>query len=154
MISRCPEISNNSGRVKRVVIYRDDLTEIVDENKRNRESEARKADKLIDKGVENYLQQLRSLDVVSTLKAYHKKSELTRDIELEKALKQLAKGENAEQVLAQLARNLTSRFMHLPSIAMKQASADGHEDKVGWAHQLFELQIEKEPEDENNKEIP
>ena len=149
------DIEQQVGELSDIYLYTiDDLTEIVDENKRNRESEARKADKLIDKGVDNYLQQLRSLDVVSTLKAYRQKSEQTRDIELEKALKQLAKGENAEQVLTQLARNLTNKFMHLPSIAMKKASADGREDRVGWAHQLFGLQIDKEPEDENNKETP
>lgn len=149
------DIEQQVGELSDIYLYTiDDLTGIVDENKRNRESEARKADKLIDKGVDNYLQQLRSLDMVSTLKAYRQKSEQTRDIELEKALKQLSKGENAEQVLTQLARNLTNKFMHLPSIAMKKASADGREDRVGWAHQLFGLQIAKEPEDENNKETP
>ncbi len=140
------DIEEQVGELSDIYLYTvDDLTEIVDENKRNRESEARKADKLIDKGVENYLQQLRSLDVVSTLKAYRQQSEQTRDIELEKALKQLAKGENAEQVVTQLARSLTNKFMHKPSIEMKKASADGREDKVGWAHQLFGLQVDEEP---------
>ncbi|ARN74671.1 glutamyl-tRNA reductase [Oceanicoccus sagamiensis] len=144
------DIEEQVGELSDIYLYTvDDLTEIVDENKRNRESEARKADKLIDKGVENYLQQLRSLDVVSTLKAYRQQSEQTRDIELEKALKQLAKGESAERVVTQLARSLTNKFMHKPSIEMKKASAEGHEDRVSWAHQLFGLQVDQEPEEKD-----
>ncbi|MDG1773139.1 MAG: glutamyl-tRNA reductase [Oceanicoccus sp.] len=148
------DIEEQVGELSDIYLYTvDDLTEIVDENKRNRESEARKADKLIDQGVDNYLQQLRSLDVVSTLKAYRQLSEQTRDIELERALKQLAKGESAEQVVTQLARSLTNKFMHRPSIEMKKASADGREDKVGWAHQLFglhvdvDVDVDKEPKE-------
>ncbi len=134
------DIEEQVGELDDIYLYTvDDLTEIVDENKRNRESEARKADKIIAEGIENYLQQLRSLDVVETLKNYRSQYEKTRDIELEKALRLLAKGEQAEQVLAQLARNLTNKFLHKPSIEMKKASIEGREELIGWAHELFGL---------------
>ncbi len=136
------DIEEQVGELNDVYLYTvDDLTEIIDENKRNRESEARKADKLIDEGIDNYLQRLRSLDVVSTLKAYRSQSEQTRDNELAKALTQLAKGEDAEQVVTQLARNLTNKLMHSPSLEMKKASAEGREDLISWAHHLFGLTV-------------
>lgn len=141
------DIEVQVGELDDIYLYTvDDLTEIVDENKRNRETEAGKADKLIDEGIENYLQRLRSLDVVSTLKAYRSQAEKLRDIELDKSLKQLAKGESAEEVLNQLARNLTNKLLHKPSIEMKKASAKGREDLIGWANELFGLEDdEKKP---------
>jgi glutamyl-tRNA reductase len=139
------DIEEQVGELDDIYLYTvDDLTEIVDNNKRNRESEARKADKIIDEGIDNYLQRLRSLNVVSTLKSYRSQSEQVRDVELEKALRQLAKGEEAEQVLTQLARSLTNKFMHKPSIEMKKASAEGREELVSWAHELFDLPVDND----------
>lgn len=134
------DIEEQVGELDDIYLYTvDDLTEIVDNNKRNRESEAHKADKLIDEGIENYLLRMRSLDVVSTLKAYRSQSEITRDRELEKALKQLARGDDAEQVISQMARNLTNKLIHHPSIELKKASANGREDLINWAQDLFGL---------------
>ncbi|WP_101759748.1 glutamyl-tRNA reductase [Oceanicoccus sp. KOV_DT_Chl] len=146
------DIEEQVGELDDIYLYTvDDLTEIVDENKRSRESEARKADKIIAAGIENYLQQLKSLNVVETLKQYRSQSEQARDIELEKALKLLAKGDDAEQVLTQLARNLTNKFMHKPSIEMKKASVAGREDLISWAHDLFGLASDEKP-NVNDKE--
>lgn len=137
------DIEEQVGELSDVYLYTvDDLTDIIDENKRNRESEALKAEELIEQGIENYLQKLRSLDVVATLKTYRSRSELIRDAELDKALKLLAKGEDAEQVLTIMARNLTNKFMHQPSIEMKKAGASGREELIGWAHELFGLNQE------------
>lgn len=121
----------------------DDLTEIIDENRRNRESEVIKADVIIDEGVADYLQRLRSLDVVSTLTAFRRSAEDTRNTELDKALKNLAKGESPDRVLSQLARNLTNKLIHKPSIAMKEAGAQGREDLISWTHDLFGLDVDQ-----------
>ncbi|MFA7553755.1 MAG: glutamyl-tRNA reductase [Spongiibacteraceae bacterium] len=137
------DIEEQVGELNDVYLYTvDDLTEIVDENMRNRQSEARKADKLIDEGIEHYHQRLRALDVVSTLKAYRQQSEQTRDAELEKALKQLAKGEPAEKILNQLARSLTNKFMHTPSIEMKKASVEGRDEFISHAQGLLGLTVD------------
>ncbi len=119
----------------------DDLIEIVDENRRSRESEAVKADVIVDQGVDEYLQRLRSLDVVSTLRVFRTKAEQLRDSELEKAHKQLAKGLPVEDVMGQLARNLTNKLIHNPSIALKKASSEGREDVIAWSHDLLGLDI-------------
>ena len=134
------DIEGQVGELTDIYLFTvDDLTEIVDENKRSRQFEALKADKIIDEGVVNYLQHVRSLDVVSTLKSYRSQSEQLRDAELDKALKQLTKGEPPEQVITQLARNLTNKLMHKPSIELKRASAEGKVDLINWASHLFGL---------------
>lgn len=141
------DIEEQVGELSDVYLYSvDDLTEIVDENMRNRESEARKADKLIDHGIHLYQQQLRSLDSVETLKSYRSNGEAIRDIELEKALKLLAKGDSPEEVMATLARNMANKFMHKPTIEMKKASADGREELISWANDLFGLSSQEDHE--------
>lgn len=134
------DIEEQVAELDDVYLYTvDDLTDIVDTNRRNRECEARKADVIIDAGVDNFLQSLRTLDVVATLKHFRSKAETTRDGELEKALKQLGKGDDPKRVLEMLARNLTNKLIHSPSIQMKKASAEGREDIIAWTQQLFEL---------------
>ncbi len=117
----------------------DDLKEIVDSNLKNREQEARKADEIIAECVDNYYRQLRALDAVSTVKALRGKMEELRDTELEKARHALALGEPAEQVLAQLARNLTNKLLHSPSSQLRRASALGRNEVINWSRELFEL---------------
>lgn len=146
------DIEEQVGELNDIYLYTvDDLTEIIDENKRNRESEARKADTIIDDGISHYFQQLRALDVVSTLKAYRNQAERMRDVELEKALKSLQKGNAADQVLAQLARALTNKLIHNPSIKMKKASAEGRDDLIAWTHDLFDLALDDELSDSDRK---
>ncbi len=117
----------------------DDLREIVDENKRARESEARKADQMIVEALEGWQARLRSRDAVDTIKDYRAKAERLRDAELERALRQLAKGEDASAVLEQLARGLTNKLIHSPTTQIKEAGAKGRSDLVGWARELLQL---------------
>ena len=134
------DIEEQVGELNDIYLYTvDDLTEIIDTNRRNRESEARKADVIIEEGVRNYVQTLRSLEAVDTLRSFRNKSEQLRDIELDKAMRQLAKGDAPEKVLTMLARNLTNKLIHSPSIQMKKATAEGREEVLGWTQELFEL---------------
>lgn len=134
------DIEEQVSELNDIYLYTvDDLTEIVDENKRSRETEARKADVIVDQGVEDYLTHLRSLDVVSVLKRYRSKAEQIRDDELDKALKQIEKGADPKEALQYLARNLTNKLIHSPSVQMKKAGADGRSEVIAWTHELFEL---------------
>jgi glutamyl-tRNA reductase len=118
----------------------DDLRDIIETNKRAREDEARKADQLVDQGVEEFERSRRELDAVATLRAYRTQAEQIRDAELDKALKQLAAGTRPEEVLSDLARLLTNKLIHTPSVQIKKASADGRPDVLAWYQELFGLQ--------------
>lgn len=134
------DIEPEVGELDDVYLYTiDDLTEIVDENRRAREHEARKADIIIDEGVRQFHQQLRALDAVSTVRAYRRKAEQLRDAELQRALKRLARGDNPEAVLQQFARGLTNKLLHSPSAQLRKASAEGRQDVIQWTRELFEL---------------
>lgn len=134
------DIEEQVGELDDIYLYTvDDLKEIVDESRKSRESEARKADQIIAAGVDEFYQQLRSLNAVSTVKALRTKAEMLRDAEVEKALRALARGEEPESVLQGLARNLTNKLLHSPSSQMRRASAMGRNEIIGWSRELFEL---------------
>lgn len=117
----------------------DDLRDIVEHNKRSRQDEAHKADQIILDAVIDWEAQLRSLDAVDTVKEYRARAEQLRDAELQRALRQLSKGESAELVLEQLAKGLTNKLLHSPTTQIKEAGAKGRSDLVNWARELFQL---------------
>lgn len=136
------DIEPQVGELDDIYLYTvDDLKDIIDENKKSRQSEACKADVIIDQGVEAFQNQMRSLDAVATLRAYRSHAETMRDNELEKAMRQLENGSRPEEVLCNLARGLTNKLIHTPSVQMKKASAEGRTDMVAWTQQLFGLSI-------------
>jgi glutamyl-tRNA reductase len=134
------DIEPQVGELDDIYLYTvDDLKEIVDEGRKSREKEARKADFIIEAGVEEFYQQLRALNAVSTVKALRTKAEALRDAELEKALRALARGEAPQEVLSGLARNLTNKLLHSPSSQMRKASAMGRNEVINWSRELFEI---------------
>jgi glutamyl-tRNA reductase len=117
----------------------DDLREIVEENKRARQGEAHKAGDIITLALTDWESQLRALDAVDTVRAFRAKAEQLRDTELDRALRNLARGDDAEQVLEQLARGLTNKLIHSPTTQIKEAGAKGRTDLIHWARELFQL---------------
>jgi len=135
------DIEEQVGELDDVYLYTvDDLHAVIDENKKSRVAAADKAEEIIAEGVELYRRQQRSLNALATIKAYRKKAESLRDVELQKALNALETGGNPEQILQQLARNLTNKLIHSPTAHLKEASASGQTQVVQLAHALFDLQ--------------
>ena len=134
------DIEAQVGELRDVYLYSvDDLREIVEKNLRSRQGEARKADVIIAAGIREYQQALRSRDAVDTVKALRSLAEQWRDAEVEKALKALSRGEPAQQVLAALARSLTNKLIHNPSIELRRASAEGRREVLTIARNLLGL---------------
>ncbi|HWQ95652.1 MAG TPA: glutamyl-tRNA reductase, partial [Gammaproteobacteria bacterium] len=70
---------------------------------------------------------------------YRGKAEQTRDQELENARRLLAQGRDPEHVMHLLARALTNKLIHTPSIQMKQAGFEGRLELLQAARELFDL---------------
>jgi len=117
----------------------DDLHAVIDENKKSRLAAVDKAEVIIDEGVAIYRRQLRELDAVSTIRAYRSQMEMLRDGEVQKAQRALQSGADANAVLQQLARNLTNKIIHTPTTVLKDASANGRNDVIRIAQELFDL---------------
>lgn len=117
----------------------DDLKDIIEENVRQREDAAKDAVEIIEAGSADFMRQLRTLDAVTTLKAFRNHAEDIRNIELEKALKRLQKGDEPEKVLNTLANLLTNKLIHQPTVQMRDASAQGRKEVMEWVQELYQL---------------
>lgn len=134
------DIEPEVGDLRDVYLYSvDDLREIVDQNLRSRQSEARKADLMIAEGVRAHLEELRSLAAVDSVKEYRRMAEDLRQRELDRALGALARGEEPQVVLAKLARGITNKLIHAPTAGLKRASQEGREDLLVGARRLLGL---------------
>lgn len=135
------DIEAQVGDLRDVYLYSvDDLREIVDTNLRSRRDEATKADGIIAEGVEQYLQEVRSLGALDAVKEYRTMAEQLRQRELQRAQRALAKGDDPEQVLEVLSRGLTNKLIHTPTAGLKKASAEGRQDLLDNACDLLGLE--------------
>ena len=134
------DIEAQVGELRDVYLYSvDDLRDIVDQNLRGRQTEARKADVIIAEGVLSHREAEHSLAAVDTVKEYRMVADKLREEELQRALRLLSRGENPEQVLAQMARGLTQKLIHAPSAGLRKISAGGRDDLMQTARKLLGL---------------
>ncbi len=132
------DIEPEVGDLADVYLYTvDDLREVIEDNVRSRQLAAIEAEELIIVGADNFLAQLRSLDAVNVVRSYREQAEQIQAQELEKALRQLKNGRPPEQVLQQLARNLTNKLIHTPSVQLRKAGQEGQTEKLNWARELL-----------------
>ena len=134
------DIEPEVGELDDVYLYTvDDLQQVVEQNMQSRQAAAKEADKIIDIQVVDFMQWVKSLDSVPTIRALRENAAALRDTELKLAQQRLARGEDPQKVLAQLARALTNKFTHAPSSALQQADHDGNADLLNAARKLFNL---------------
>ncbi|PVZ15940.1 MULTISPECIES: glutamyl-tRNA reductase [unclassified Pseudomonas] len=134
------DIEPEVGELEDVYLYSvDDLHEVVAENLKSRQGAAQAAEDMVAAGVGEFMGRLRGLAAVDVLRAYRQQAERLRDDELQKAQRALANGASAEQALALLARGLTNKLLHAPSVQLKKFSAEGRVEALATAQELFAL---------------
>jgi len=115
----------------------DDLQSVINENMESRLQAADQAREIISTQVSQFLNWQRSLgavDVIAQIRQHVQ--ELNHEV-LKKAKKQLAAGQDAEQVLEFLANTLTNKFLHQPSTQLRLASQENRDDILDIAQSLF-----------------
>ena len=115
----------------------DDLHEVIKENLKSREQAAQQAEEIIDVQVERFMAWLRGNDAVATIRDYRRKAEQQRDQVLDKAQQMLANGKDPQQVLEFLARTLTNKLTHEPSVRIRRAAENGDNELLQTALELF-----------------
>lgn len=134
------DIEPEVGQISDAYLYSvDDIRDVIEDNVKSRAQAAEQASAIIERGVEEYQRQLRALNAVATLRAFRDNADAIRQAELEKALRSLDKGVAADRVLESLARGITNKLIHTPSVQMKKASAEGREDLVTLVQELYQL---------------
>lgn len=105
----------------------DDLEQVVNEGLVNRQEAAVDAETIVSVRVNNFMDWLQTRESVPIIKAIREQAEITRQAEVEKALKQLQNGEDPEKVLAMLSQGLTNKFLHAPSHALNSSKGELHD---------------------------
>lgn len=134
------DIETEVGDLDDVYLYTvDDLKDVIDEGVRSRQEAAKVAEVMIEEGLATFLEVERSLDAVGSIRDYRQRMEALRDVELERAMALLAKGEEPHLVMQRLARGLTNKMMHAPTVQIKKASALGDQESLGLLQTMFDL---------------
>ncbi len=121
----------------------DDLQQVIDENMKSRREAAAQAEDIIEVQTGHFMDWLKSLDAVPAIRAYRDHASAIGDAELEKARRQLASGEDPQQVLESLARNIINKLAHDPSVNLRHAVEQGQTSLLETVRTLFSLKDRK-----------
>ena len=132
------DIEPEVNKLDDVYLYTvDDLKEVINENLENRQQAAEQAHEIIDEKVEHYLDWQRSLVAVDVISELRSTAMDFSDAVLKKSMKQLAAGQDPEDVLTFLVHTLTNKFLHQPSTELRKAGEEERHDLIQAARRLF-----------------
>jgi glutamyl-tRNA reductase len=152
------DIEPSVGDIENVYLYNiDDLKKVADENIKDREKEARKAEAIVQDEVIKFVNWYHSLEVAPTIVALRKKFEEIRKRELEKTFSLHPNLSDKERrSLEALTSAIINKILHTPSTLLKQtneeAMADLYLDTLRTLFQLPETSSEVFDQDEKEDE--
>lgn len=105
----------------------DDLQNIVAQNLQSRQEAAMQAEAMIATGVADFMQWLQLQDNIDWVRDYRERCDIVKTELVQRALNQLANGQDAEKVIQEMATRLSNRLMHAPTKTIRHLLQD---DKV------------------------
>lgn len=117
----------------------DDLNEVIEENLAARREAAAEAEQLITASVQEFLRSLRVRDSGSMIRAFRQKARQLADDEMAVALHQLEQGQDPREVLQKFSRSLTNKWLHDPTLKIREASAENRSELLDAAAELLNL---------------
>lgn len=116
----------------------DDLRDTLEQGLDTRRHAAEKAREVIAERTVAFMEWQASLDLVTgTIRAFRRRMEYACEAELQRALRQLQRGDNPASVLTRFASALTQKMLHAPSVQLRQAGLSGRRDILQLAGELF-----------------
>ena len=115
------------------------VAEVVRDGQDARQGAVQEAEVIIDSCVANFIHWMESREVVPTIRALRDNAERHRRHEMEKALRLLAKGEDAAKVLESLSNGLTNKFLHAPTHTLNQVQAAERDAFLDMVHRIYHL---------------
>ena len=138
------DVESEVAELDDVFLYTvDDIAEVVKDGLEARQGAVKEAEVIIESGVSDFIHWMESRGVVPTIRALRDRAELYRCQEVEKAMRQLAKGESPDKVIVALSRGLANKFLHAPTHALNQAHGSDRDSFVEVVHRLHHLHPEE-----------
>ena len=100
----------------------DDLQQLVDENRQQREVAAGDAKVVISEEVARFLQDARAKEAGPAIRALRQQADVIRQQTLEQAQRMVSAGKSTDEAMEFLANTLTNRLLHAPTQALRQAA--------------------------------
>jgi glutamyl-tRNA reductase len=136
------DIEPKVGDIENVYLYNiDDLQKVANENIKDREKEAQRAEAIVQDEVVKFVNWYRSLDVTPTIVALRKKFEEIRKKELEKTLSLHPNlSDKEKKSLEALTSAIINKILHTPITLLKQTNEEAMADLyLDALHALFGL---------------
>ena len=134
------DVEPEAAELDDVFLYSvDDLANIVKDNLQIRADALAQAEAMIAEQAQSFLRWLDGRSVIPTLTALQDHHEVLRAAEVERARRLLAGGTSPEQVVEQLARGLTNKFLHAPAQALTRAGDAERAQLLAMLHHIYRL---------------
>src|SRR6188474_2986499 len=134
------DIEREVGDLDDVFLYTvDDLQGIVQGNLDARRSAVEQAEAIIDTQVGQFMHWMQTRQSVPLIRALRDQAEDARRLELEGALRLLARGDDPKQVVETLSQGLTNKLMHAPTQALNEASGEERRTLAETIARLFRV---------------
>ncbi|PPE69027.1 glutamyl-tRNA reductase [Caldimonas thermodepolymerans] len=115
----------------------DDLSAVVQTAGEKRQAAVAQAEAIIETGVQSFVHWLDQRATVPLIQALNAQADAWRDIELARARKALARGEDIDTVLEALSRGLTQKMLHGALAELRSADAQHREQLADTVARLF-----------------
>ena len=136
------DVEAEVGALDDVFLYTvDDLGNTAREALALREPAVAQAEAIIEAQVGDFMQWLDNRELVPTIRALRDDAERARRHEVERALRRLAHGGDAQKGLQHLSHSLTNKFLHGPTHALNHANDDDREQLVAMLRRLYQLKL-------------
>lgn len=117
----------------------DDLAQVVHAGLESRQQAVIEAEEIINTRVDGFLHWIQARDAVPTIRALHSHAEALRAVEMERAMRLLARGEDPREILDGLSKGLTKKLLHGPTRYLNQAEGEHQADASQLVQKLFNL---------------
>jgi glutamyl-tRNA reductase len=118
------DIEPEVAKLPDVFLYTvDDLGAVVREGNASRQAAVAQAETIIETRVQSFMQWLDARSVVPVIRHMHTQADALRRVELERAQKMLARGDDPAAVLEAMSQSLTNKLIHGPTHALNRAGS-------------------------------
>lgn len=132
------DIEPEVRRLSDVYLYTvDDLSALVQSGGAKRQAAVEQAEAIIETGVQSFVQWLSQRDSVPLIQALHSQADEWRAIEIARARKLLARGDDIDSVLEALSRGLTQKMLHGTFSELHAADGERRTELAGTVSRLF-----------------